>query len=222
MTWWLAEKDPRTGTKVKTPLLLRDRYHIARDLHRRLYTAIAEGDRDTIEKIACTGLRRELKIRLDHRKAMQAPPERWSIKYKGLLPSVGRVADKMPWVLQAFVPPFLKSTQIMADRYAPLPVGEDASVRQVFARIRSTQTLSRDGGKEVKEVERNEIVVIQQMKVNGMEDDWMIWGTTEPTGGEKLEQLLESSNRSGRETFASRIQNTMMGLAQKQGQNPGT
>jgi len=109
----------------------------------------------------------------------------------------------------------------MADRYAQLPVGEDASLRQIFVRIRSKQTLDRNDGKGVKEVERSEIVVIQKMKMSGEEDDWMIWGTTEPTTGKKLDEVLTASDRSGRETFASRLQNTMMGVAQKQGPSAG-
>ncbi|KAK5092436.1 hypothetical protein LTR24_005254 [Lithohypha guttulata] len=217
LTWWLAKKDHVTGKRPPSPLLLRDRYRIARDLHRRLYTAIAAGDRETIEQIACMGLKRELQIKLDHRKALQSPPETWTIQYKGLLPT----SERTPWLMQAFLPPWLKSTQIMADRYAQLPVGEDASLRQIFVRIRSKQTLDRNDGKGVKEVERSEIVVIQKMKMSGEEDDWMIWGTTEPTTGKKLDEVLNASDRSGRETFASRLQNTMMGVAQKQGSNPG-
>jgi len=213
----MPKKNPVTGKKPKTPLYLRDRYHIARDLHRRLYTAIATGDRDTIAQIACTGLQRQLQIKLDHRKSLQSPPETWTIKYKGLLPA----SEKMPWLLQAFVPPWFKSTQILADRYAALPIGNDAALRQIFVRIKSKQTLDRNDGQGKKTVDRSEIVVIQKMKVDGEEDDWMIWGTIEPTTGEKLDEVLDGGSNSGRSTFWGRLQDNMMGVASKQGQNPG-
>lgn len=110
----------------------------------------------------------------------------------------------------------------MADRYAALPIGNDGSLRQVFVRIKSKQTLDKHDGNGVKEVERSEIVVIQKMKIDGVEDDWMIWGTTEPSTGEKLDEVLDASARSGKQTAWGRLQDTMMGVASKGGQNVGT
>ena len=216
-TRWSAPKDPLTGKKDKTPWLLRDRYVIARDLHRRLYTAIAAGDRETIEKIACTGLKRELQIKLDQRKALKAPAETWNIEYKGLIPT----SEKTPWLISAFMPPILKSTQMLADRFAPLPVGQEASLRQLFVRIRSKQTLDRNDGKGAKTVDRSEIVVVQQMRMDGEEDEWKIWGTTEATKGEKLDEMLEDAT-GAKDSFVERVKDKLMGMATKEGSGPTT
>lgn len=215
LTWWTAKKNPIDGKKPKTPLLLRDRYVIAQDLHRRLYTAIANDDSETIEKIACTGLKRQLQIRFDQRKAQKLPKEDLKIEYTGFN------SPKMPWLIHALIPGPFKGVQIVADRYAALPVGEDASLRQIFARIRSVQTLDKNDGRGPRRVPKTEIVVFQQMKIDGVEDDWMIWGTTEPTMGAKLDEFLDAKQNSGQETAWSRMKDTLTGVATKQGQNPG-
>lgn len=168
---------------------LASRYYIARDLHKQLYEAFARGDRNKISEIACTGLQSALRARLDHRRAVNAPEEAWSIKYKGWTPNY----INRHWLLQALMPPMFKSTRIVADRTGELPIGKDGSIRQVTVKIRSEQTLDKGDGSGPKTKDVEEYVVIQKMKSEGETGNWMIWGTTQPSTEKEIDELFSKS-----------------------------
>lgn len=191
-------------------MYLRDRYVAARDLHSSLYKAIAQGDQETIDRIACMGLRRQLQIKLDRRRASESPNEVFSIKHRGLTPG-----SRTPWLIHVLTPPFFKSTRIIADRIAPIPMANDASIRQVVVEIKSKQWLQTTEGKPLKKGEKTELVVIQKLKVDGQEEDWKIWGTTKPSTKSEITALLDATNNSNRETFGERMGALMRNSAEK-------
>lgn len=81
----------------------------------------------------------------------------------------------------------------MSNRAATLPF-DDAGVRQAVVRICSRQRLSRykaDGSLVAGTGEERDVmeyVVIQRMLWEGKENDWMVWGTTEETTLEAIEE----------------------------------
>lgn len=189
---------------------LRDRYSVARDLHARLYSAIASGDREVIEKIACQGLRRQLQIKLDRRQASQLPEESWDIKYKGYTPG-----ERTPWLFHALVPPFLKSTRIVIDRTSAIPIGKNCSLRQVIVEIKSEQTLDKNDGEPAKTIPKREYVVIQKMIFEGEEEGWKIWGTTQSSTPSEITDILYSGTSSTNQTFGERVTQIMQNSAQR-------
>ncbi|KAK5086324.1 hypothetical protein LTR05_003492 [Lithohypha guttulata] len=216
---WQVKKDPLTNRALVLPLLLRERYAKARELHRELYKAIAEGDNDTIRRISCTGLKRSLQIRLDQRKAMKMPPETWDVEYRGLTND-----DKLYWWITALIPPRFRSTQIITDRSAQLPVGTDSSARQVVVKIKTKQTLDKNDGKGPKTVNKDEYVVLQRLRFDGEEDDWQIWGTTSPSNEEDINAILSENASAARRkmTFMERLRDQGAQFAQRFGSKAGS
>lgn len=215
VTRWHAKKDPNNGNKrPKVPYLFGDRYWIVRDLHKRLYTAIADGDRDTIEKIACTGLSRQLMIKLDHKQALKLPKEEWKIQYSGFTPGL---KGSLSWLAHTLCPPWFRSTRILADRISPLPIGKNATLRQVIAEIKSYQTLDKKDGSPPKGQQKTEMVVMQKLRMDGEEDDWMIWGTIEPMTKEQVDEVLNSSKEGV--GLMDQVQNKMFEMQSAQGKS---
>lgn len=186
---WAVKKHPITKKRMTQDMELAGRYYIARSLHKQLYEAFAKGDRNTISEIACTGLQSALRARLDHRRAVNAPEESWSIKYKGWTPDY---IDRF-WLLQALMPPMFKSTRIIVDRTGELPIGKEGSIRQVTVKIRSEQTLDKGDGSGPKKRDVEEYVVIQKMQSDGEMGKWMIWGTTQPSTEKEIDTLFSRS-----------------------------
>jgi len=178
--------DPITKKWLKQPLLLGERAFWARELHAELYTAIARHNRSKIDEIACTGLKRQLKVRLDHRELSRLPKEKWKVTYRGWTPS-----QKVWWIFQALCPAQFKSTQILVDSQAQIPLGEHATLRQVIAKIKTKQTLDKNDGQPPETILKDEYVVIQQLRTDGLADKWMIWGTTQPSTDRQIDNLLE-------------------------------
>lgn len=89
------------------------------------------------------------------------------------------------------------------DRQAQIPIGRGAKLRQVIVKIKSRQTLNKHDGKGEKTKDCTEYVVIQKMTIDNEEGEWMIWGTTEPTKGKKLDELLETSATGGTSVIES-------------------
>lgn len=81
----------------------------------------------------------------------------------------------------------------MSNRAATLPF-DDSGVRQAVVRICSRQRLSRykaDGSLVAGTGEERDVmeyVVIQRMLWEGKENDWMVWGTTEETTLEAIDE----------------------------------
>lgn len=186
-----VKKHPKTKKRLREPLFLRDRYSEARRLHKQLYESLARGDREGISKIACRGLQNALRNRLDHRRAVNGPEESWTIKYKGWTPK----SEKMPWLIQALMPASVKSTRVVVDRVGQIPIGKDSSMRQVIVKIRSEQTLDKNDGKGPKTRYVEEYVVIQKMKIEGEPGNWMIWGTTQPSSEEQIDEMFKAGKQ---------------------------
>lgn len=168
--------------------MLRERAYIARELHAELYTAIARRDRSKIEDIACTGLKQQLKVRFDHRELSRLPKETWTVTYRGWTPG-----PNVWWIFQALCPPRFKATQILLDSEAQIPLGEHASLRQVVVKIKTKQTLDKNNGDPPKTTLKDEYVVVQVMRTEGLMDKWMIWGTTQPSSDKQIDNLIEDS-----------------------------
>ncbi|OBT64461.1 hypothetical protein VE03_05308 [Pseudogymnoascus sp. 23342-1-I1] len=141
-------------------------------LHQQMYTAFAAGNIELLKKITCEGLYDSFASRIHTRPR----GERWKwevIKYTS-------------------------SPRVMSNRAATLPV-DDAGVRQAVVRICSRQRLSRykaDGSLVAGTGEERDVmeyVVIQRMLWEGKENDWMVWGTTEETTLEAIEEAKRKS-----------------------------
>lgn len=200
---WAVRKDPITRRKQREHMWLAERYAAARDLHKQLYLALAKGDRSKISEIACTGVQNALRSRLDHRRAVNGPEESWSIKYKGWTPS----SEKTPWLMQALMPPMFKSTRIIADRMGQIPIGRDGRLRQVTVKIKSEQTLDKHDGTGPKTKYVEEYVVIQKMRIDGIEDRWMIWGTTQPSTESQIDEIF--SKKASTPSFMDQVSTQM-------------
>lgn len=66
-------------------------------------------------------------------------------------------------------------------------------MRQVIAKIKTKQTLDKNNGEPPKTRRKDEYVVIQQMRTEGLTDKWMIWGTTQPSTDQQIDKLIEHS-----------------------------
>ena len=134
-------RHPVTKRRMKKPMLLRERGRIARELHEKFYTALAEGDMTKIPNLVCKGLEQSSRIQIEQRKAANSPPQRFRIQhYNGW--------NEPPWLVWPLTLLPFKSTRVLTDRLVPLPMmGKNSSVRQCIVRIKSTQTLDRGTGK---------------------------------------------------------------------------
>ncbi|KAH0543777.1 hypothetical protein FGG08_001959 [Glutinoglossum americanum] len=148
-------------SKKPRPILrLRQTVPTALALHRRMYTATAEGDLDTLRKITASGLQETLKSRI-----LTRPP-----------------GERLVWSLHKYT----KSPRVVSNRAGTLPI-DGSGIRQAVVRIQSTQSLTRYAadGKMVpgtgNEREVKEYVVIQKLLWEGKEGPWILWGTTEET-----------------------------------------
>lgn len=185
---WTMDKDAITGRRKKLPLDLRERHVNARDLHQKLYSAIAEADRATIKKVACSGLATQQISRLDRiRLNGEVEQQDWTVKYRGWI-----VPSKLYWTFQSLIPSCFKAVHILADTQATLPVGPGLLVRQVFVRIDSTQTLDKKDGTDVIAKNIREYMIIQQRIVEEKPEEWKVWGTIEPTTTEEALEMIQT------------------------------
>lgn len=189
---WAIKRDALTGKKAKIPLELSSRQAIARDLHKQLYTSIAEGDLNTLNKIATSGLLQKQRMRLDQRKDAGLPKETWTVKYRGIT-----LPRWVPWPLSLFIP--FQSTKVLADRAAPLPIGDQTKtrLRQMVVRIDTTQTLDKNNGQGPKTADITEYMVIQKLKLEGKPEDWMVWGTVRPSTVKEIETIRDTGDGGG-------------------------
>lgn len=177
------------------PYLLSERYMIARRLHSELYSAVAAGDKTSLNRIACAGLNRQMSDRIDSRKRAGIKSEKWSAEYRGWTPT-WKESDSSrqlwKWALQAFRPKNMKSTRIVSDKYMPLPLGGTTGyLRQFIAEIKTTQTL--DNGRTKKSEPKDEFVVLQQVTLDGVAQPWHIWGTTRRSDKADVEDFMSQA-----------------------------
>jgi len=136
-------------------------------LHRQMYSAFAEGDVRTLDQICCDGLRESFRGRV----ASRPKGERWE------------------WELVKYT----KRAKVLSHRAASLGI-EGMGLRQAVVRIASRQKLTRYGvdGSVVpgsgQEKETVEYLVIQKKLERAAEQEWMVWGTTEETTLQMLEE----------------------------------
>ncbi|KAL2831232.1 hypothetical protein BDW59DRAFT_158177 [Aspergillus cavernicola] len=161
------------------PLRLRERRQVAREFHKRMYSAFADGDAATLRKICCTGLANNL---------------------------IGRVAsrpkgEKVTWSLDKYLrspSTFFTGIRVVSDRATQIPELPDSGVRQVVLRITSRQStgkaqrqLAGDNAptekSPAKQQDCTEYIVLQKLRWLGEEEGWRVWGHTMPTTIEDLE-----------------------------------
>ena len=166
---------------MKVPYNLVERTVVARDLHASYYIALADGDMSTIKKIACKGLIQSSERLL----ALRKPGDvlSFTMIYTGM-----KYPQFLRWPLLSFLP--FSATKIVSDKVVPLPFGENNLLRQCIVRIRTRQALDKFDGKGPKTAEMTEYVVIQRMRIEGQDDGWKIWGTTNPSTWEEIEKMM--------------------------------
>lgn len=93
----------------------------------------------------------------------------------------------------------MRPAKVVSDRAARLRI-PGAALRQAVVRIESEQSLTRystvakpgegkgQQRRKEKTTETREYLVIQRLTVKGKEGKWKVWGTTEETGVEWLEE----------------------------------
>lgn len=200
LQYWDAPKDAITGKKNRKPLELGMRNEIARSLHKTFNTALAEGDMNTLENIACDGLLQASRTRIENRKR-HGTDESWTLEnYRGI--TYPAFLEK--WPLSALLP--FSSTRVVSDRLAPLPF-PDSTFRQCTVRIKSVQSFQAADESKPKISSRVEYVVIQRLQMNGKDPGWRLWGTVDPSTMEEIDKLFENLN--GAETLAGRFKEQM-------------
>lgn len=205
---WTGTIDPDTGKKVRERLPMTERYEAVRQLHQQLYSAIAERNEQKIEEIACTGVKRQVQVRIANKKYVDAPKERLSIRYRGL------TFKKLPWYLQNLIPPRFRSTQILVDRFVPLGMGDESNtIRQVVVKLKSSQTLSKEDGSPQETFDKEELIVMQSQKISGEQLPWKFWGTIEGTTPQEIDALLQKNKGS----FSSKLKESFSGVQSSTG-----
>jgi len=132
-----------------------------------MYAAFAEGDVQLLDTICCDGLRESFRSRI----ASRPQGERWE------------------WELVKYT----KRPRVLSHRAASLGI-EGMGLRQAVVRIASRQRLTRykangtvvPGSGQEKEIV--EYLVIQKKLEKAAEQEWVVWGTTEETTLEMLEE----------------------------------
>lgn len=163
----------KLSNKPRLKLQLNQTAAAALGLHRQMYTAFAEGDVRLLDKICADGLRESFRTRI----LARPKGERWQ------------------WELVKYN----KRPKVVSNRAASLGI-DGMGLRQHVIRICSRQRLTRykPNGTVApgsgKEKDTTEYLVIQKRLDKSVEQDWMVWGTTEETTLEKLElEAMEDS-----------------------------
>lgn len=170
----LKFSSPRIG-RVKFKIQIK-RHRIvptAKGLHDEMYKAFAEGDSKTLRKICADGL------------------------YESFMGRIGARprGEKVEWELVRMN----GRPKITAHRAASLPVGKGSFLRQAVVRIASRQKLTRKSrnGEVVpgsgKEKDVVEYLVLQKFYRGYEPGEWQVWGTTEETTLEKIQEWEEEA-----------------------------
>lgn len=122
---------------------------------------------------------------------------------------IGRIRSRSPkesvsWTLEKYVrdpSTFFQGVRVLSDRAITLPELPDSSLRQIVFRIKSQQIFMKlpklpKGEKDhlekglfgIPRIQNcTEYMVIQKVKLMGRDKDWEIWGFTQPTTFEELD-----------------------------------
>lgn len=132
-----------------------------------MYTAFAAGDLQSLQAICTEGIYESFRARINARQ-------------KG---------ETVKWELLRYI----GTPKVVSDRGAMVPGVEGMAIRQAVLRVRSLQRLTREvGNKKVqgtgegKEIE--EYVVVQQILDRWKAGEWKVWGTTQATRLEDVEE----------------------------------
>jgi protein MBA1 len=148
----------------------------AKDLHKQLYTAFAEGDVKKLKDITAETLLETFRSRLSQRK----PHERVSwelVKYKGWTRKVMHVTVPYPMNVGG-LPVGLQQAVVKIRSVQRMRTGSVPQQKQKGAipAATATNTDTEVVWGEPKEKTVTEYVVIQRQLVKGKQDDWHIWG----------------------------------------------
>lgn len=81
--------------------------------------------------------------------------------------------------------------KIVSDRIVPFPLTKNAYIRQCIVRIKSLQELDLGDGSPPTHADLTEYLVMQQLKLEGQQPVWKIWGTTKPASKKEVEELIK-------------------------------
>ena len=144
----------------------------------------------TINRIACKGLIQQSQRSIAGRRDSTA--QKFSIVgYKGI-----QYPQFLRWPLLSILP--FNATKIVSDKLAPLPFGQNNLLRQVVVRISSRQQLQTTDTPVGKTADLTEYVVIQRMRMDGVDEGWKLWGTTKPSTLQEIEQTLGGTSTTPR------------------------
>ncbi|KAJ5336923.1 uncharacterized protein N7506_004945 [Penicillium brevicompactum] len=154
------------------PLLLKQRRNYAGRLQEIMYTAFAEGNIPEIKRITCDNLGRKLIRQIEGR------------------PRNEQVSWKLVKYLRKPSTNFL-GLRVVSDRATSIPEIPKSGIRQMVVRVTSRQATSTtqkptSSSTEVvpissKQQDITEYIVIQNLRWNGKDHGWRVWGTTNPT-----------------------------------------
>jgi hypothetical protein len=187
---------------------LNDRLPAALHLHKTFHEALGRGDRRILQSICCDGLMQQSSIRMQQRIRLRENNEKWLLKkYTG----VQYPSWLQYWPLSVFLP--RAHARVMSDRYTALPFPNSA-VRQVVVRISSVQEYTLATANAPTTMKHTDYVVIQKMMTKGEEGEWKIWGLTNTTNKEEMEELVsgKAAGSNVEETLTERVSNKLRGL----------
>lgn len=139
-----------------------------------MYTEFARGNEQYIRSHCAPGLARNLILRIRKRPSEELVS--WTLEQYNRTPST-----------------FFTGVRVLSDRATAIPDFPDSGIRQIIVRISSqqrTQTfgLGNDGHLTSPRIQDcTEYMVIQKVRIQGMQKDWEIWGFTKPTTMEDLD-----------------------------------
>lgn len=187
---------------MRKPLEFGERNEIARQLHQAFNSALARGDVNELEKIACDGLLSKARTRIELRKKRGYPPETWQIrKYMGI--RYPKWLEK--WPISVLLP--RASTRVVSDKLSPLPL-PDSYLRQCIVRINTVQSYQL-ANEAFKLAKHTEYVVIQKLTFKGEDGPWRIWGTVDPSTVQEIKGMLEGQDMQS--SFSERLSSAMGG-----------
>ncbi|KAH8686064.1 hypothetical protein BGZ60DRAFT_364475 [Tricladium varicosporioides] len=139
-------------------------------LHKQMYSSFSAAESTVLRRICCDGMYDSFRARI------QSRPKN----------------EEMVWELVKYN----KRAKLMSNRAARYPI-DGAAVRQAVVKISSRQRVTRKRNGVVvegsgKEKDVVEYVVVQRTYANWQPSEWRVWGTTETT---PLETLEEWQNR---------------------------
>ncbi|KAJ5766515.1 uncharacterized protein N7511_004131 [Penicillium nucicola] len=157
------------------PFHFKQRRHLASELMERMYTSFAQGNIPEIRRFCADGLATNLTRQIENRDS----------------------SEKLEWTLIKYLRQpstnFL-GLRVMSDRATSLPEIPNSGIRQIVVRVTSRQSTTTTKLQRVtrgaapaetpvstKELDCVEYIVVQNLRWNGKDKGWTLWGHTSPT-----------------------------------------